>query len=127
MKQYIQLNMEVGEKELLFMHPQLLTVLAYVNLFAHANDLPFKVTSIYRTPEHNELLGSVSKTHTEYRAFDLSLRGWPTNKVLEMEKEVEGVYGKYGAISASTGKSNLVVIHNSGHGYHGHFQIKRGL
>ena len=103
-----------------------LNLLKLIPLFlewCNKNSLPFVVT---RGLSENIEGVSKSDTHPEGRAIDVSVKGWPADKIAEFEtfcnssKECE----EFGAISASDGKKRLVVYH-VGTGPHFHIQTKR--
>lgn len=123
-KQYIFLRDDVSVEDMLFIHPKLLLMYAFVSDWCFVNQLKFDVTSIYRPPSDGI---SKSTTHQTYRAFDLSAKGFNTDEIDELLHIVRDKFISIGAISASDGKSRPVVFHDSGHGPHFHFQIRKNL
>lgn len=126
-KQYLYLKKGVKVRDLLYMHPALLTILAFVNSFCNENKIHCEVTSIHRTAEEDARLGARTKTHQEFRAFDLSLINFSNRRIRELKMEIEREFEGVGAISSRTYSSRPIVVHNVGHGYHAHFQVRKNL
>lgn len=130
--QHIHLKKGVKVKDLIYLHPRLFHMFGFVNVFCHLHNVGMRITSIYRTPEENKALGAKSKTHCEYRAFDMSLRvqeGWNFALQEELKRQVEFNYKNVGAFNKH-GESRPIVIHsNAGDSsnVHAHFQIRRNL
>lgn len=97
-------------------------ILCDVVLWCQVNGLPCVVSSARSTAKEDRILGRVSKTHLEGRAFDLSLIGWTNKQAKELSDYLFGKYSILGALGAD-GKSRLVVIHDVGHGNHIHVQV----
>ncbi len=114
-------------RDLQRMHPELLLMFAFVVNFCKIEKVPCTVTSIHRTAEQDRRLGAKSKTHQEYRAFDMSLNGWAGDKIIKLRRAVENEFKHVGAISATSRSSRPIVIHDIGHGMHAHFQIRPNL
>lgn len=90
------------------------------------NGITFMLTSMVRSEKRNKELNSVSLTHTQGRAFDMSISntwGWTLELITDFVRDIEREFGEYGAISHSDGKRRVIVIHDSGHGRHAHIQI----
>lgn len=79
-------------------HPNLLVVLDYVIEHCHAHNLPVVISSIIRP----RLKVSKTDTHSEGRAFDISVRGW---QIEDIEFLVDCINADLyvGAISKSDG------------------------
>ncbi len=125
-KQYLQLKKGVDITDIMFMNPKLVIMLGWVMKFCDDQGIDCQITSIYR-PAQDGI--SVSKTHQQMRAFDLSLRpihGWTKSKIDLLHDEVFDKLSHLGAISSSTLKPRPVYIHgNAGDsGIHAHFQVK---
>ena len=104
-------------------HPILLMVFADFNLWAYERDLPVKVTRII--DERIEGI-SVSDTHSEGRAIDVSVVGWSTDEIDDAIFYFNKLYADlYGAYSYSDGHPRIVVPPNHGTAPHLHFQIRR--
>lgn len=114
-------------RHLLYVHPLLVVVMFDVKVYCLENNIPFKVTSIIRTPQENRALGATSTTHSDGRAFDLSTiemikAGVDEYKISELMQFFNRKYKDYAAISKSNNKRTLVVRH-IGTADHLHFQL----
>lgn len=104
------------------MQPSLIIVLGTVLQFCKLNDLPCTLTNVTRSfPQ------SVSRTHPDGRAFDMSTKGWRQVDVTNCLSYVKKRVGHLGAYSKNSGAQTVGVYHNIGLGDHIHFQTKRGL
>jgi hypothetical protein len=93
-----------------------------VIVYASVRGLPVSITETVTTPEEDQKLKRVSKSHAEGRAFDLSTRGWDEQDIALFMKNFNQKYAAVAAIGGS-GKPTLIVRHDTGHGDHFHFQI----
>jgi hypothetical protein len=119
----------------------LLTLAHFYLQFATSRRLPILITSIIR-PKIEGL--SVSDTHAQGRAFDVSVRGWTVDDLDDLLIECNRVHApRMGAFSATDGLSRAVV-YEYGQGVcmvptrapeyckmngavpHLHFQVRRG-
>ena len=118
---------EVRREDIGDMQPALYILLgAYLN-FCTINKVPCLITSL----KHDSVVGRKSLTHSTGRAFDISIRGWPTEKVKEFEIMMNRDYAHIAAISASDLKPRAVVVHEvinpetgKSQGLHAHVQVK---
>lgn len=95
-------------------------VLGHLKYFCEQHDLPLKITNILKKfPE------SISNTHPEGRAFDISLKGWSELNIIDCKVYLEEKCLHLAPISLRTGKHRLVLRHNIGLGDHLHIQVKR--
>jgi len=108
---------------LALIHPVLLFVFADLNLYCMERSLPLVITRII----DEKIDGvSVSDTHEEGRALDISIRGWATDEVDEVVYRFNKKYSEaYGAYSYSDGKARLIVDPRHGTFPHLHLQIRR--
>lgn len=114
------------DKDMFFLlNPVLQFIMMDINLWCSRNGMPCVVTDTISTIEDDKKLKRVSSSHREKRAVDLSASGWSLDNINALQNEFNNKYNYYGAISKSTLKSNLVVYHNSGHGWHLHIQIHK--
>ena len=104
------------------MQPALIIVLGAVLQFCKDNSLPCKVTNV-----RHKFAQSISNTHPEGRAFDMSVRGWTGTEIKRCIHYVEKEVGHLGAISKNSGVRVVAVYHDVGLGKHIHFQTQRGL
>lgn len=109
---------------LLSVNPFLFFIFADVSLWCYKRNLPVVVTSTVR----DKIKGvSVSTTHEESRAIDMSVRGYDLNDIDELVLYVNTKFAEeYGAFSYSDGKPRVAVYH-SGTDWHIHFQCRRNL
>jgi len=128
-KQHIDFSDGVNNLDLLFCHPAILVIIAYVNFFCFQHGIDFKVTSIIRTEKENKALKSKSKTHTEGRAFDFSSKNIPLDKLHMLIHELNVLFGHLGAYSSTDGIQRVIIIHNANNstGSHAHVQIHRNV
>lgn len=122
--QHIDFKDGVNHFDLLYIHPTLLKMVAFISDFAHMHKLPFKITSMIRTEAEERRVGASSRTHRDSRAFDFSTRGWDVTYQLELEVLMKHEFRHEGAISSKSGLVVPVKFHNNGHGDHGHVQCR---
>jgi hypothetical protein len=108
----------IEPKDLQRMSPKLFIVWGYFTLFATERDLPIEVTNI-----KEKFNVSVSNTHPEGRAIDVSVRDWSILEIGELKGYLEAKVGHLGAISLRTNKPRVVVYHDAGLGSHFHLQV----
>jgi len=110
----------IDKEDLAMLTPKMLIVLGYASLFAEKNGLPFTVTNIKHKFEE-----SISNTHPEGRAVDISVEGWTHEDsdklVLFLEQNCE----ELGAVGGMSGIRRIVVRHDVGYGDHIHLQVER--
>lgn len=115
------------------LHPRLKDIAYFIAGFCQQNNIKFVITSTIRSKERNRLVGGISQTHVEARAFDMSIReqwGWDDYKILLLVQKLEKTYGQYGAYSNMNGKQVLVFNHSvdgDGSQTHLHLQVFKGL
>ena len=109
--------------ELVLIHPVLLYIFADINLYASENNYP--TIEITRVVDEKIEGVSVSTTHEEGRAIDISVKGFTRQQIDHLVELFNNKYAEdYGAISYSDGKPRLMVFHK-GTGWHIHIQIRR--
>jgi len=111
----------INLEDLKMIHPNLLIIFTQVVLYTQEFDLPLEITSL-RGDRKN--IKTTSRTHSEGRAFDMSVRGWTSVDVSKFVNYLNLNYTEYGAISKSDLKSRLAIFHNSGYGDHIHVQVR---
>ncbi len=90
--------------------------------YANDRQLPVRITSVIRA----KLSVSVSNTHAEGRAVDISCSGWSADQCLAAVEYFNDNYAHIGAISKETGKPSVLVWHEVGNnGLHFHLQCRR--
>lgn len=83
------------------------------------------VTETVTTIGEDNALKRVSSTHREGRAFDIRTRGWIKKDIEDFMAHFNDKHWSLGAISAKTGKPNLIVHHDAGTGPHFHVQLAK--
>ena len=126
-KQSVCFSDDISPYDLFFIHPQLMVIVSFVNLYCHNNKLEFKITSAIRTESQDKKLGAVSSSHQEGRSVDFSLQGFKKSQIEELRHEINTRYSDIGAVSSSNGLSRPIVIHDNGNGYHAHLQVRPNL
>lgn len=110
-------------EDVMMLHPKLLIVFGHFMVFAQKRGLPVNVTSIIHDRQNVQ---SVSKTHEEGRAIDISSAQWGKRNVQDCIKYMEKVAGHYGAISYSDLERRVIVHHNyKNQGDHFHLQVAK--
>lgn len=108
-------------EDITMINPKLLVMLATILEFADGKNLPVVISSIINDRIN---VNSVSKTHQEGRALDISTIGWDIDDINEL-KLVMSKHDNIAALSFSTLKPSPVVYHDSGYGPHLHIQCRR--
>lgn len=83
------------------------------------------VTATVSTTLEDILLHRESTTHSEGRAFDISVKHLTPEQLGELKIAFTKVAGHLGAIDKNTGLPKLIVDHDSGYGRHLHFQLSK--
>lgn len=96
-------------------------------LFCHSQGYKFIITDILSDCAEDIRLNRVSKSHSEGRAFDFRIHGWPKEFLDTFERRFEAIYKEVAAVSKTTGLKNLILYHTTKNGLHGHCQIRPGL
>lgn len=108
------------------MHPAIVVMISWTNLWCYSQGITPFWTSWQRTSAHNKKLGATD-VHL-WRAADLSLSddwGWNQTLRTKYEKRFRKTFKQWGAITNDTGKNLVrrpIVRHDSGHGDHFHLQ-----
>lgn len=108
-------------KELQYVSPWIIVIIADIILWALAKKLPVRLTSLLR--DHNDGI-SESETHQQGRAVDLGVIGWTKKDIDDCANYINEKYKLVGATSSKTGKPNTCYYHNNGNGWHFHIQVK---
>jgi hypothetical protein len=112
------------DMELFFkLHPLLMIVLTDMYSWCYERELPFVITDTISTLEEDKELGRVSSSHRTARAADLRVKDWDIFTANQFKKEFNNKYKDIAAIAGKDYKPMLVVLHDSGAGYHAHIQI----
>ena len=84
----------------------------------------FIITDLLEEEGESEKLKRVSVSHKDGRAADLRVRHLPKEFIQEIMAHFSKKYEGWSAISAVSGKPNLIIYHNNGNGIHFHIQIR---
>lgn len=106
-----------------YLHPQAQEIMNEMTDWCKGLNIPFVITETVTTAEEDKRLSRVSSTHREGRAFDVSTRGWKKAEIDEFMAHFDQKFLHVAAIGAKSGKAELIVHHDSGHGEHFHVQI----
>jgi len=121
--QKFTLKDDVVLEDIMLISPKVLIVLGHLITFADVRGLPVVVTSIISDREDVQ---SVSRTHEEGRALDVSIKGWSLADVNDCIDQLDNIVGHYGAISFSDNERRVAIHHNyKGQGDHLHLQVAR--
>jgi hypothetical protein len=116
----MQKKPEVDMNDILLMHPNALILLAAFKKFCITYGLRCVITSLvndYKGPR-------VSRSHTEGRAFDASVRDWEPVFIEKLLFKFNRDFKDIAAISYSDKKPRAVIFHD-GTAPHLHFQVRR--
>jgi len=111
------------DMELFFkLHPILMAIMVDMYSYCYDNNMPFIVTDTISTTQEDKELGRISSSHRTHRAADVRVRGWDNLELKDFQNYFNEKYKDVAAVSRG-GDKNLFLVHNSGHGIHGHIQI----
>lgn len=116
---------EIIKQQALSLHPLILMVLCEMTAWAWAQGLPVVITETVTNEAQDAQFNRISPSHREGRAFDMSTRGWDEARINEFMSVFSKKYQSIAAIGLKTGKPELIVRHDTGHGDHFHVQINR--
>lgn len=115
----------VNKEDWKLVNSNLVDIALFVSAWCEAESLPLTITSIIR-PKIPGI--SVSNTHAEGRAFDISIRGWTQDEIDRIVIDVNNHFKSVGAISIKDGVSRVAVYEDgvaAGKGAHLHFQVRK--
>lgn len=113
----------VPHQDLEEMQPALLILWTATVLYCKEYNLPCKITSIKSGRDN---VRETSRSHSEGRAFDLSVAGWTDMHVHRFVYLMNQDYREIAAISASDLNPRAAVYHEyDGQGDHIHLQVRR--
>lgn len=107
-------------EDLQMLTPKMMIVLGHFMVFAKSNNLPVTITNI-----KHKFKESISNTHPEGRAVDVSVKKWSKKDIERCEIYLNDNALQYGAISLRTGYHRVVLPHDIGKGPHFHLQVSR--
>jgi hypothetical protein len=121
--QRFTLKDDVVMEDFMLISPKVLIVLGHLIAFAEVRGLPVNVTSIISDREDVQ---SISRTHEDGRALDVSVKGWKKSDIDDCVTQLDNIVGHYGAISYNDSQRRVAVYHNyRGQGDHLHLQVSR--
>lgn len=121
----IEVNDDIELKDLLQLKPATILALSIAYNYFIKNQLKFKITSLI---SDRKGIKTVSNSHEDGRAFDVSVLDMPMATAKQIEKILNGLYAdRIGARSLETGKKVFVLLHDKGNGMHLHFQVYPNL
>lgn len=108
--------------DLKYMEPALLILFTNAILYCQTNRLPFKVTSIKSDREN---VKSISKTHEQNRAVDISVLGWTSQHIHRFVFMINRDYADIAALSYKDNEPRAAVYHDyENQGSHIHLQVR---
>lgn len=105
--------------------PRLQVILEDMAKWVNGNGYEFVITDLLSELSEDKKLNRVSSSHRDGRAADVRVRSWPLEFRNKFENYFETKYYKWAAISSTTGKPNLILIHDNSNGIHCHVQVKQ--
>lgn len=119
----VKFRKELDRDMILFLHPQLLSILFDMSFYCQKRNLPFDITSTVSTKTIDDKYKRVSDGHRTRRAFDLSSKLWNSHEIKLFQETFNKKYKRVGQISYKTKLPNLVTYHDSGYGKHFHIAL----
>lgn len=104
--------------------PRLQYILEDMSRWVAAHGYRFVITDLLSDAYDDLRLGRVSASHSEGRAADVSIKGWPPDFQKKFELFFESAFNNDGAYSKRTREINLIEIHDNGNGAHAHIQVR---
>lgn len=98
-------------------------IMGFAHNWAFERNLVFRLTSVVSEEKRDVILGRVSASHREGRAFDISIRGWTTDDIDDFREDLQRKFGQYGAVSLRDNVRRLVVVKHD----HIHVQISKAI
>jgi hypothetical protein len=117
---------DVNARDLEMIQPALLILITATELYCARFNLPFTITSLVndRHDKDGKPIRSVSSSHRDGRAADISIRGWSETHVERFVYFLNRDYSDIAAVSAIDGAKRAAVRHDSGYGDHIHLQVR---
>lgn len=127
MERKVNFSTELFLEDFAYMSPKLLLIFAFISHWCDERNIDFVVTSMIRSPKYDAQLKAKSSTHSDGRAFDMSIRPFTYEEIQQLVEDVNKNFDHIGAISARDGKSRPIVVHKNhdGFGSHAHVQVRR--
>lgn len=107
--------------DLKYLCPSLIVVAGFVVDFAKKKGLPCVFSSIIS--DRGNVVAK-SKTHEQGRAIDLSLKGWPVDRTIELVALLSEVFEEIAALSYRDLEPTIAVYGDQRHLDHIHIQVR---
>jgi hypothetical protein len=117
----VKFKHDIDSGDLEEVKPALWILLTRAVLYCDSHSLPLTITSIKSDRENIE---SVSKSHEDFRAIDVSVRGWTDQHIHRFVYMMNRDYSDIAALSYSDNKPRAAIYHDSGYGDHIHLQVR---
>ena len=104
------------------LHPFLILILSDMYTWCDDKNIEFVITDTISTLAEDKKLNRVSSTHRTARAVDLRVRNWSRHEKKDFLNLFNKKYAKFAAVDTQN-NPNLIVMHDSGSGFHAHIQI----
>lgn len=114
-------NDGVKLNDILEIDASMLVLFTRAVLYCKEYNLPCVITSIKGDRDN---IKSSSKTHSEGRAIDMSVKGWTDQHVHRFCFIINRDYSDIAAISSTDNVPRAAIFHDSGYGPHIHLQVK---
>lgn len=111
------------EDEIKKLKKRLQIILHDIDSFLDDRGHDLVITAVLSDIEEDKKLKRVSKSHSEFRAFDFRTKGIPVKVLKELEEYLEDRYKSWAAVSADTGLPNVIFYHGDGENIHAHVQV----
>ena len=115
---------DVDLEDLKDLQPAMWVLFTSALLYCKEHNILLVITSINSDRKN---INSVSTTHEEGRAVDISTNGWPDLHINRLCYRLNRDHGDIAAISAKDLIPRAAIYHNSGYGAHIHLQVRPGV
>ena len=113
---------DIKLEDLKMIQPALFVLFTRAVLYCNENKLPCRITSLISDRKD---VKSVSRTHEQGRAVDISVKGWTQQHIHRFVFIMNRDYREIAAISASDGIPRAVIYHEyEGQGDHLHLRVR---
>jgi hypothetical protein len=119
-QEYFTLKLGLQSRDLFFLDPTIIEMLAYTASYSHDHLLSCTITSLCEFAP-----GRKSNTHKEGRAIDISIKGWNDYHIQTFLFKFKEQFKGRGAYNRA-GENRPIVYHKvDGGAYHFHMQTHR--
>jgi len=123
LKDYIHFKHERDEELVEEMNALIAIVMFQMALWCNVRSIPFVVTSTISTEEIDTILGRISTSHRDRRAFDLRSKVFTREQKAEFMRVFNEKFKDIASISLSDFQPRLVVLHGEDEEEHFHVAI----